>query len=113
MGPATLLPLLGLALYLHRRFALDPAIGLLCATSLVVLLLFIGALAASLLVTAVALYLVGSLLLATESIRLVRTGTVRLPPVPVTLLAILGAAYWFRYGDTTLFFFDDLYLWCR
>ena len=107
MGPVTLLPLLGLALYLRRRFALDPAIGLLCATSLVVLLLFIGALATSLLVTAIALYLVGSLLLATESIRLVRTGTMRPPPVPVTLLALLGTAYWFRYGDSTLFFYDE------
>ena len=113
MGPATLLPLLGLTLYLHRRFSLDPAIGLLFAISMVVLLLFIGALSATLLVTAIALYLVGSLLLATESIRLARTGAVRPPPVPVTFLAILGTAYWFRYGDTTLFFYDEYTQWGR
>ena len=113
MGPATLLPLLGLALHLRRRFALDAAIGLLCATSIVVLFLFVGALSGTLLATAIVLYLVGSLLLATESIRLARTGGLRLPPVPLFLLAVLGTTYWFRYGDTTLFFYDEYTQWGR
>jgi hypothetical protein len=111
MGPFTLLPLLGWALYLRRRLDVDPAIGLLCASSVVILTLYVGALADVLLPVAVTLYVLGCLSMTMEIIRLSQKRSIPELPVPLAVLAVAGAAYWLRYSGTEPFFYDEYAQW--
>jgi hypothetical protein len=111
MGPATLLPIIGLALFLHRRLQIDASLGLFFATSITVLILYLGALAGGLAHAAVALSVVGVLLLIREIMLGSRQGIRVIPPVSLVLLVVLSGVFWLRYGHTKLFFFDEYSHW--
>lgn len=104
MGPATLLPIIGVALFLRRRLQIDASLGLFFATSITVLILYLGALAGGLAHAALALSVVGVLLLAREIILGSRHGIRVIPPVSLVLLVVLSGAFWLRYGYTKIFF---------
>ena len=111
MGPATLLPIIGLALFLRRQLQIDASLGLFFATSITVLILYLGALADGLAHAALALSVVGVLLLAREIILGSRHGIRFVPPVSLVLLVVLSGVFWLRYGPTKIFFFDEYSHW--
>jgi hypothetical protein len=111
MGPITLLPIIGIALYYSRRFEIDGSLGALFSVSTILLALYVAALVGGLRPMAFAIHIGGALCLANELRHSTRRGFRSAPPASLTLIVLLSCAYWWRYGDTRFFFFDEYSHW--
>ncbi len=111
MGPITLLPIIGIALYYCRRFEIDGSLGALFSVSTILLALYVAALVGGLQPMALAIHIGGALCLANELRHSTKRGFRSAPPVTLTLIVLLSCAYWWRYGDTRFFFFDEYSHW--
>lgn len=111
MGPITLLPIIGLALYYCRRFEIDGSLGALFSVSTVLLALYVAALLGGLQPMALAIHVAGALCLANELRNSAKRGFRSVPPVSLALIVLLSCVYWWRYGDTRFYFFDEYSHW--
>lgn len=111
MGSITLLPIIGLALYYCRRFEIDGSLGVLFSVSTLVLALFVSALVGGLQPMALAIHVGGALCLANELRYSTKRGFRSVPPVSLALIVLLSCAYWWRYGDTRFYFYDEYSHW--
>ncbi|MDJ0758581.1 MAG: hypothetical protein QNJ19_04240 [Woeseiaceae bacterium] len=100
---------LGFALMLSRRAGLLPSIALLVATSLVVFVLFVGALVGLLLPATVLILAAGVLAMLYESYRLYAVRN--RPPLPLIVFLVLSVVFWIAHNDATFFYFDAFSHW--
>jgi len=111
MGPISILPVLGLAQLLSRRLGIGTGLSTVHALSLIILALYVAALADGLLYATLAIYGCGIVLFMHEFVRCIRTRRFPTDPVPLAVQLALSLAFWLRYGDTRLFFFDEYSHW--
>lgn len=111
MGPLTLLPLLGIAFSIGRLARVPAANALFLATSLVILTLYVGALAGALWWTALAVHVGGVALLGLEALRYTRERAAIAVPVPMGVLTLLCAWFWVVHGADQFFLYDEYAHW--
>ena len=111
MGPWTLLPILGVTVLLARCLRLGYPLALLYAVSLIIVLLFGGALLGLLWVTALSIHIVGGALLASQLRHIARDDGQLSRTLPLIVLAILTLAFWFRFCDAKFYFYDEYSHW--
>jgi hypothetical protein len=111
MGPLTLLPLLGIALAVGRIARVSAATGFFLGVALVVLTLYVGALAGALWWTALAVHIGGIALLGNEALRHSRQRAALAIPVPIGVLLLLCSWFWFAHGHDQYMLFDEFSHW--
>ena len=99
----------GFALLLSRRAGLLPSIALLVVTSLVLFVLFVGALVGLLLPATVLIMAAGLLAMILESYRF-HTAKTRLP-LPLVVFVSLSFVFWLAHNDASFFYFDAFSHW--
>jgi hypothetical protein len=111
MGPLTLVPILGLALLLERRWRLSSAVALLHAVAWTVVALYCGGLIGVLWWTALVLHLLGVAALGYELMRWTKAPTRISVPLPYGLLLALSAVFWLLHGNDRYAFYDEFAHW--
>ena len=111
MGPLSLLPILGLAMFLARALNVGPGAGCVHAVATIMLALFAAALLDGLWWVTLGIHVAGVLLLAYETRRVVLRGPPYSLPVPVGLLIVAVAMFWQTYGADQFFFYDEYSHW--
>ncbi len=111
MGLLTLLPLLGIAFSFGRVARVPAANAFFLATSLVILALYVGALAGALWWTALAIHVGGIALLGREALRHARERAAIAVPVPMGVLALLCAWFWVVHGADQFILYDEYAHW--
>lgn len=111
MGPLTLLPLLGIALTVSRTARVSFAVSFFLAVALVILTLYVGALAGALWWTALAVHLGGIALLGVEALRHTRQRIALAAPVPIGVLVLLCSWFWIVHGNDQYMLFDEFSHW--
>ena len=111
MGPLTLLPLLGIALAVGRIARVSAATGFFLGVALVVLTLYVGALAGALWWTPLAVHVGGIALLGIEALRHSRRRAALAIPVPIGVLLLLCSWFWFAHGHDQYMLFDEFSHW--
>ena len=83
------------------------SLALLYSVSLIILVLFAGALVGLLSMTAVAIHIVGSVLLAGQLPYVARGHGRNQMHLPLAVLVIVTGAFWIGYGDAKFYFYDE------
>ena len=111
MGILTLLVVLGFGVTVARVGRMSPATALFQATAIIILLLYVGALAGVLWWVALAIHLAGAVMLGLEAFRVARTGRNASVPVPIGLLLLMAALFWLLHDDQQYFMYDEYSHW--
>jgi hypothetical protein len=111
MGALTLLALLGLTLGVGRAAHLSHAQAVFLTTSLAILTLYVGALAEVLWWTALAVHLVGIVLLGYEALQQARQRSAIAIPLPIGVLALLCGWFLIVHGADQYFLYDEFAHW--
>jgi hypothetical protein len=111
MGLITLLPILGFASFFARALGTTFAIAMLHAVSAIIVVLYVGGLADALWWSALAVHLVGVVLLGYELWRLNSDGKHPKISVPFAVLVVCVALFWLVHRDSLYLYYDEYAHW--
>jgi hypothetical protein len=111
MGAVTLLPILGFAALFARLLGTKLSVALLHAVAAIILTLYVGGLAQGLWWTALAIHLVGIVLLGNELWRLSRKNDRPTLSIPIAVLFACTALFWLVHRNSLYVFYDEYSHW--
>jgi hypothetical protein len=111
MGLLTLLIVLGFGVTAARVGRMSPATAMFQVTAIIILSLYVGALAGVLWWVTLAIHLAGAVMLGLEALRIARTGRNAIVPVPIGLLLLMAALFWLLHDDQQYFMYDEYSHW--
>jgi hypothetical protein len=111
MGLMTLLAVLGFGVTVARLGRMSQATALFHAAAVIVLILYLGALAGVLWWVSLTIHLVGAAMLGNEALRAARTGNKASVPVPIGILLLVACLFWFVHGGRQYYMYDEYSHW--
>jgi hypothetical protein len=111
LGSLTVIALLGVAISIGRFARVSYARAFFFATALVVLVLYVGALAGLLWWTALGLHVAGIVLLGREALRRAPQTVALFLSLPIGVLLLLCSWFWLVHGSDQYFLYDEYAHW--